>query len=182
MSIDLGVHLSNEYTGVLQKAINTQERNSLGLEFGVATGHTLRMMSERLRCVGFDSFDGLPEDWRVGFKKGMFAQKIPDVPKAELVVGLFDEVMPQWIADNDERLQGLSLVHIDCDLYSSTKTVLELLNEYLVPGVDIVFDEYHGYPGWLEHEYKAWNEFVENNDVEYETIGYGPEQLWITIK
>jgi hypothetical protein len=34
------------------------------------------------------------------------------------------------------------------------------------------FDELIGYNAWEEHEYKAFMEFVEENDVEYEWIGY----------
>lgn len=155
---------------------------SLALEFGVASGRTLEIISKWMPAIGFDSFDGLPEKWREGFDKGMFACTPPDLPGAEIVVGLFEDTLPKWVGDNDDILQRLSLVHIDCDLYSSTVTVLDNIGRYLVPGVIVVFDEYYGYPGWEDHEYKAWDEFVNNTGIEYLELGRGPEQIVMEIK
>jgi len=61
--------------------------------------------------------------------------------------------------------------HIDCDLYSSTKTVFDWLKPRIRAGT-IVFDEYFNYPNWHQHEFKAFKEFVEECHVKYEYLGY----------
>lgn len=179
---DLGPKLADDYFGVLSHALTLVDPSTHALEFGVASGQTIRMIDEVMSVTGFDSFKGLPEDWRPGFEKGRFEQAVPDVGNAELVIGWFDDTLPVWVRENKGRLENLGLVHIDCDLYSSTVTIFRNLVEYLTAGVIIVFDEYHGYPGWEDHEYKAWNEFVYIHEVDYEVLGHGPEQLAVRIK
>lgn len=164
-----------EYTDCIKYAASCS--TGLALEFGVASGRTLKMIAQNLPVVGFDSFEGLPEDWREEFPKGAFACDVPNVPGAEIVVGWFDVSVPKWIAENKDRLEDLSLVHIDCDLYSSTKTVLNNLRPYLKSGVLVVFDEYHGYPGAEYHEELAWKEFTSQNGIKWEVVGTGPEQM-----
>lgn len=172
----------NDYYLPLQAGIDIA-KDGYALEFGVATGRTLGMLSKKFKTIGFDSFEGLPEDWREGFPQGMFAQAPPSVD-AELVIGWFEDTLPRWkFTDKGlTALHRLSIVHIDCDLYSSTKTILDNIGEYIMPDVTVVFDEYHGYPGWENHEYKAWNEFVENTGIEYDVVGYGPEQAVFVIR
>ena len=57
-------------------------------------------------------------------------------------------------------------------LYSSAKTVLDQLRGKIVPGTVIVFDEYFNYPGWQQHEYRAFMEFTEMHRIRFEYIGY----------
>ncbi len=71
--------------------------------------------------------------------------------------GLFEDTLPAFLADNDEPI---AFVHVDCDLYSSTKTVLDLTADRLAPEAVLVFDEFFNYPGWQQHEYRAWTEFI----------------------
>jgi hypothetical protein len=49
------------------------------------------------------------------------------------------------------------LLHIDCDLYSSTRTVLEQLSSRIVAGTVIVLDEF-----WIvqEQEKRAFDEWL----------------------
>ncbi len=63
-------------------------------------------------------------------------------------------------------------MHIDCDLYSSTKTVFDLMGGKLEKDSILVFDEFFNYPGWKQHEFKAFMEFIENNNRNFEYIGY----------
>jgi len=67
-------------------------------------------------------------------------------------------------------------IHIDCDLYSSTKFILNTVKEYINPGCVIVFDELVNYPGFDGDtgELKAFYEFITENNVKYEwnTHGY----------
>ena len=143
------------------------------LEFGVATGRTLNHFARLLpgkTVYGFDGFAGLPEDWTSRMRRGFFARtSLPRVrDNCQLVIGWFNETLPKWIKNNR---QPVALLHVDCDLYSSTVTILENLHRQIVPGTVIVFDEYINYPGWQLDEFKAWQEFVKKHNVKYEYIG-----------
>ncbi|WP_102868692.1 class I SAM-dependent methyltransferase [Pseudovibrio exalbescens] len=133
------------------------------LEFGVGSGNTLRLISNLTdsEVFGFDVFSGLPEDWRTGFEKGTFKQEKP--PKtninAKIVEGLFEESLPIFIERSN--ISFVKYLHIDCDLYSSTRTVFKNLFQFITPETIIVFDEYFNYAGWEQHEHKAFMEFLE---------------------
>ena len=151
------------------------------MEFGVASGRTLRFISETHpgRVYGFDSFEGLPEVWRPGFPAGAFAQNPPETTRnAELVIGRFDKTLPNFAALHREPI---SFLHIDCDLYSSTKIILDNLSDRIVTGTIIVFDEYIYYPGWRKHEYKAWKEFAIRKRLSFEYSGYVKENQQVSI-
>ena len=68
----------------------------------------------------------------------------------------------------------LSLVHIDCDLYSSTKTIFANLKDRIVPGTVIVFDEYWNYPGWRDHEFRAFEELLAETGIRAKPFGFVP--------
>ena len=175
--LDLGPRLGDGYTDTLAHVLALQPKG-YALEFGVASGRTLRMIAEHMPVVGFDSFDGLPEDWRDGFPAGRFACPVPDVPGAEIVVGLFEDTLPAWKPPR----RKLGLLHLDADLYSSTRTVLAHVGRLLKPGAYVVMDEHHGYPGHEAHEARAWHEWVEEAGVDLDVIGHGPEQLAVRIR
>lgn len=162
-----------------QIKLSRPEFKGWALEFGVATGKTLRLIAEVLPVIGFDSFEGLPEDWRTDFPAGTFAGVRPDVdvPNATLVEGQFLETVPDY-----DWPDFIRLVHIDCDLYSSTKTVLDSLIGQNLKGAYVVFDEFFGYPGCEAHERKAWDEFVESQKIEYDVVGHGREQFAVCIR
>jgi hypothetical protein len=61
---------------------------------------------------------------------------------------------------------------MDADLYSSTKTVFDLMADRIVPGTVIVFDEYFNYPGWRQGEYRAFQELAAGRKLNFEFIGY----------
>jgi hypothetical protein len=145
----------------------------LVLEFGVATGRTLNHFARLLpgkTVYGFDGFQGLPEDWTSRMRRGFFARDaLPAVrSNCQLIVGWFDQTLPKWIKSNH---QPVALLHVDCDLYSSTVTILNNLRHQIVPGTVIVFDEYINYPGWQLDEFRAWQEYVAKHKIRYEYIG-----------
>lgn len=145
------------------------------LEFGVATGRTLNQFAKWLPnkfVFGFDGFEGLPEDWTSRMRRGFFARdSLPRVrSNCQLVVGWFDQTLPGFKA-NRIKNGPIALLHVDCDLYSSTVTVLNNLRENIVPGTVIVFDEYINYPGWQLDEFRAWQEHCKMFGVQYEYIG-----------
>jgi hypothetical protein len=155
------------------------------LEFGVFTGGTIRYMARRLggRTIhGFDSFEGLPEAWAgfsLGGKSFDVKGRLPRVPgNVQLHRGFFDQSLPPWLNANPGPV---AFVHIDCDLYSSTKTILELLAPRFVSGTVILFDEYFNYPGWEQHEFKAFKEFVEARGVAYSYLAFARQQVAVRI-
>jgi hypothetical protein len=49
------------------------------------------------------------------------------------------------------------------------------------PGTIIVFDEFFNYPGWKQHQVKAWTEFASKHHVNYTFIGYARQQAALRI-
>ena len=160
------------------------DSGGLYCEFGVYTGTTINYIAERApgeTIHGFDSFEGLPETWRTGFAEGTFKTSgLPEVRRnVELHKGWFDESLPVWA---DAHPGPIAFMHLDADLCSSTKTVLDLLGDRIVPGTVIQFDEYFNYPGWQEGEYKAFCEFVESRQVEFEYLGYCARHEQVSVR
>lgn len=155
------------------------------LEFGVFTGGTIRFIARRVRgrsVHGFDSFKGLPEAWsgfNLGGKAFDVGGRLPRVPgNVRLHRGYFEDSLPNWLADNSGPA---AFIHLDCDLYSSTKTIFTLLGPRLVPGTVILFDEYFNYPNWERHEFKAFQEFVSANAVKYTYLAFARQQVVVRI-
>jgi hypothetical protein len=134
------------------------------LEFGVYQGATLRILAGdlggRRSVVGFDSFEGLPEAWGTLLPRGHFRTSVPVFPpeyNIRLEVGRIEETLPAFLT---RERDALALVHIDCDLYTTTRFVLDRVLPRMPPGAVIVFDEYYGYPSFADHEYRAWQEVL----------------------
>ena len=166
-------------------ALSRAPQDGLVMEFGVEKGTSLRHLATLTpRTVhGFDSFEGLPGDW-TGTKeaKGAFDLKgrLPSVPaNARLHVGWFDKTLPAFLATQSE---SCALVHIDCDIYESTAAVFKALAGRIVPGTVIVFDEYFNYPGWRQHEYKAFQEFVTGAGLHYRYLGFAAEKGHVAVR
>lgn len=157
--------------------------DGVALEFGVGAGMSLQMIAERMPVVGFDSFQGLPEDWRKGYPKGAMAFQPPRLAaEARLVAGWFSETLPGF---DFAALGPIGLVHVDCDLYSSTKTVLAHAGPYLRSGCFVVFDEWfaHGYsPGIARrNEQRAWREFVSGKEIGWDVVGRSDQEWAIRV-
>lgn len=155
-------------------------------EFGVYKGGSIRHIAKQLphkEVHGFDSFEGLPEDWyNSALIKGTFSVdgKLPKVPSnVTLHKGWFNETIPTW----KKSYEGVpSLIHIDCDIYSATKTVFDELGDRIKEGTVIVFDEYFNYPNWKDGEFKAFQNFIKKNDIKYKYIGFSRMQVAIKIE
>ena len=172
--------LAREYA-YYEYCINHVELEGLWLEFGVYNGVSIKFLSSMKKKLkpeskqvfhGFDSFEGLPEDWKgsVKTKKGdLKSIKVPSIPDVVFHKGWFKDTIPEFIK---QHKQQCAFIHIDCDLYSSTVDVLENLSNQIVPGTVILFDELTGYEAWDIHEHKAFMEFVEKHNIEYEWIAF----------
>lgn len=161
--------------GTGDAAADAAVRAGLYLEFGVKKGGTLRGIAAMTDATvhGFDSFEGLPEDWAgTSLRKGKFSTggRLPPVPaNCRLHAGWFEDTVPRFAA---EHTGPVAFMHVDCDLYSSTRTVFDALGERLVPGSVIVFDEYFNYPNWQDHEFRAFAELVAARQLQYEYLGF----------
>ena len=172
-------------TFLFDKIIPTLELgNGLMLEFGVYKAQTINYLA-RLRpdkvIHGFDSFEGLPEKWVV-VPKGTFnlEGKLPEVEKNVILhKGWFQDTLPGFL---EHYKEAVAFMHVDADLYSSCKYVLETLKQRIVPGTVIQFDEYFNYPGWQEGEFKAFQEFVNKYNIDYEYLGYVSRGYSVAVK
>ena len=166
-------------------AMEQAKVNGLFLEFGVKKGETIHEIAAMTSNVvhGFDTFQGLPEDWTgTILMKGRFNKggKLPKVPEnVRLHPGWFNESLPEF---KKQYLDDIAYMHIDCDLYSSTRTIFEQLADRIVPGTVIVFDEYFNYPNWQQHEYKAFQEFIRGSGVTYTYLGFLSYDSCVAVK
>ncbi len=156
------------------------------LEFGVAEGTSLQILAQIAGVdlvYGFDSFEGLPEDWTHFQRKGRYSRggKPPEglPPNVETVIGRFEATLPAFLGEHSGSLR---FAHIDCDLYSSTRTVLDLLAPRFRPGTVLLFDEYFNYPGWQHHEFKAFQETVEELGLDYEYLALVPSKFSVAVR
>lgn len=158
------------------------------LEFGVFTGISLNYIAKKFPSTiiyGFDSFEGLEEDW-VGSNspKGLFdlKGKLPIVePNVELIKGWFEESLPNFISTRLHGAAMIHLLHIDCDTYTPTIFLLEALAPYFKKDTIILFDEYFNYPGWKHHEFKAFQDFVTKHDISYEYICFSESPVAVRL-
>lgn len=155
--------------------------SGLILEFGVAGGSSITGLAKAVpdRLVyGFDSWEGLPEDWddaagNIVHPKGDYRCPIPSLyelpSNVRLVRGLFQDTLPRFLEGLVSSKQT-AFVHIDCDLYSSTFYVLNQLKDYL-NGAIVAFDELFGFPEYEAHEGRALRDFVAATGYQLNLIG-----------
>jgi len=152
------------------------KKDGLILEFGVRKGKTTKEIAKRINsrsCHGFDSFEGLPEDWSgQQYAKGAYSEngKIPKLPKnVKIHKGWFKDTVPKFSKTTNEKI---AFIHFDCDLYSSTKTILDHIGNRIGKDTILIFDEYFNYPNWKQHEYRAFQEFVKKRKISYEYLAF----------
>lgn len=164
-------------------ALESAPADGMALEFGVWAGRSLRVIAEMRRgreVYGFDSFQGLPEDYRWDVGQGAFAlDALPDVPGAQLVVGWFADTLPEFLEKHDGPV---GFVHIDSDLYSSAVTVLDLVGPRLVAGSVLMFDEFFNYQGWEKHEFRAWQEWLGRTGATAEYLAYTSSNEQVVVR
>jgi O-methyltransferase len=158
-----------QFTGCVDEAITAlladHPTDDLGcyLEFGVSRGTSMACVHEAfrargisIRLIGFDSFEGLPaEAADQGWHPGQYSSsraatrrylRRRGVPRrrVDLVEGWFDETLTEQTR-SALGIDRVSLIMIDCDIYSSTATALR----FCVPHIDrtvVMFDDW----GWRD--------------------------------
>lgn len=160
------------------------------LEFGVHSGTTIKKIRDTLdpsyEIWGFDTFTGLPEDW-IGttLKKGCFDMggKFPQIQitsgEIKLFKGLFSDTLPPLIDAGELQTRQIGLIHVDCDLYSSTKDIFNYIGKFIQVGTIIVFDEWHyNYDiNCNNHEQKAFKEWINDNSRGYEFLNISESEV-----
>jgi hypothetical protein len=166
-------------------ALSKASADGLIAEFGVWKGHSINYIAGKVspRTVyGFDSFEGLKEDWAGWTEiKGKFDLngRLPSVASnVRLSKGWFDATIPEFQAETPGQL---SFVHIDCDTYEAARSALANCGSRIGTGTVIVFDEYFGYRGWKIGEHLAWQEFVRGHAITYEYLAFSVQSVSVRV-
>lgn len=153
------------------------------VEFGVFRGASIRHIAAcRPKKIihGFDSFEGLPEDWlhnpRSTFSTGGKLPRVPD--NVRLCKGYFEDTLPGWVKQNP---QPMAFVHIDCDLRSSTATVFQRISPFIRPGTVLLFDDYFNFPGWEQDGHAVFEQVVEEQQWQVRYLGYAFKELLVIV-
>lgn|SRR5690242_3284997 len=152
------------------------------LEMGVCTGRTINFiaaLNPEQHIWGFDSFDGLPEEWArtdLTVPQGTFRVNTegwmpPVLHNVKLVKGMFHDTLPQF-KSQILKSTPIAFLHVDCDIYASAKETFDQLADNIVPGTVIVFDEFYNYPEAAEHEFKAFQEFLDSTGKKAAYLAY----------
>ncbi len=181
--------LPDKYKEALGMVSAQRNGRELGdyLEFGVYQGSSMTCMYraatalglDQMRFIGFDSFDGMPEQanyedenaWRAGeyrsslsYTKEYLNYQGVDMSRVSLIKGWFDDTCnPATVQQHN--IQKAAVINIDCDIYSSTKTALEFCKPFIQDDIVIFFDDWnsHGMADKSMGERKAFEEFLASN-------------------
>jgi len=160
------------------------------IEFGTNNGGSLlyfwKHLPPTMTLHGLDCFEGIPEAWDslpkgaikgFGYPKELWkdhpemreaAEKqvqatgnIPQPPQPNIRIhkGLFAHTLPALLQGGVPR--DIRLIHFDADIYMGTRPVLDALCGQMDYTYYILFDELYS----VNHEFKAWMEFVELFEV-----------------
>lgn len=157
------------------------------LEFGIFNGNSIGSMylarqnagAHEMRLFGFDAFEGLPagsenEDdgvWKAGFYTCSFDQMRTCLTRRSVnpdditwVNGWYDKTLNAELVAT-HGIGNLGIVFIDCDTYSSSKTVLDFIAPLIRRPVIICLDDWKLNDLDVKGmgEYKSFNEFLERN-------------------
>jgi len=158
----------------------------LCLEFGVYRGESINFFSDYLKdrhWYGFDSFEGLQENWDAGIHGMKFFNlngKPPTVNKnVTLYKGWFKDTLPNFFKNKKDKI---SFIHIDCDTYESTNDVLNNIPiNRIQKGTVLLLDDYIGYWGWKDHVFKSFKEWIQKNKLKYKYQVFGSKSAQVVI-
>lgn len=181
--LDDGFRLFGVPGNLLRWALAQAQVPGLVLEFGVRRGASLTQLALAAGqdVHGFDSFEGLPEDW-VNTRSGVLTTGLvlPEVPaNAHLYAGWFEDSLPGFFASHQGAVR---FANIDSDIYSSAKTALGFMQDRLRPGSVLVFDEFIGNRSWRDDEFRAFHEFAAETGWDWRIIAAGPATKQVAIR
>lgn len=147
------------------------------------------------KTIGLDWYQGLPENDHGRWTQGVFSVNHswhPTIPKGvkltpmhvsdffeacgldtpTLVNGKYND--PAVVSNFRTICNKVSLVHIDCDIYESTRDALNMIKHGIQNGCIILFDDWFNFKGSSDvGEQRAFNEFLKDNP-HIEAIPYQP--------
>jgi len=170
------------------------------VEFGCHGGMTFNLAYQESRRVGSqcllwgaDSFMGLPdqkgfEDQHPAWVAGTMRTELDEfhficryngIPSSmyRVIPGYYDQTLMNDAPDQDLP-DDICLAYIDCDLYSSTVTVLNFLRPRLKQGMILALDDYYCWSSdQMSGERRALMEFFSDNSdwhlLPYVQYGWG---------
>ncbi len=137
------------------------------MEFGVASGVSFnwwlsKSKNSESKFYGFDTFEGLPENWGFFYKKGDMSHEVAQIDdtRYKFIKGLFQDTLSSFIEENINELKSKKrkVIHMDADLFSATLFVLSQLYPYLNKGDMFIFDEF----SVASHEFFAFDIFQKS--------------------
>jgi len=133
------------------------------------------------KIIGFDAFGKFPDQDNINDQT--FAKRFEDdagegisidelnkvfsykgFENYELVKGNIVDTIPEYISNHPEL--KIALLHIDCDVYSPSVTILNYLFDKVVNNGLVVFDDF----GTVAGETKAIDEYFSGKDVMIEKL------------
>jgi len=158
-------------------------------------------IKKNIRYFAFDSFEGLPEidanDTKHSrFHKGRFASSKNfflsncknngvNIKKIVSIEGFYEKSLTDAVRQQNQ-LNAASIVMIDCDLYSSTKSVLNFITPILQNGTILIFDDWFSYKGYpKEGQRRATKEWLDQNSniciTEHARFSYAQKSFIVNL-
>tara|TARA_B100001093_G_C26837643_1_gene1019085 strand:+ start:537 stop:1214 length:678 start_codon:yes stop_codon:yes gene_type:complete len=163
------------------------------IEFGIWNGNNLFFIKKiidyyrlKKKVIGFDNFSGFPNPAKLKkSKKGKYIGK-PELIKK--IIKFFnirnidivnDDIMN--LQKYSKKFKKISLIYIDCNVYEPVKKILETLDNKILKGGIIAFDEAQNSKN--KDENKAMKQFYNKNKKKYQLIklkkNYQPDAILI---
>jgi len=167
---------------LFDSVINKSKKGRPFYEFGVWRGESFKYLIKTFKKgYGFDTFEGLPEDWH-NEKKGNYSADriIPKIDGGTFIAGKFEDTLPTFYS---KPRPMASIINFDADLYSSTLCALNYSKPVIDKDTILIFDEFIINQNWEQDEYKALNEFCSNHNLNYEVlaISYCTKQVAVKL-
>jgi O-methyltransferase len=186
-AVELDRSSSREFMRKAFTLLRTNQIEGDYAEFGCGRGSFIPAYQEsrkiKFNCTmwAFDSFRGLPapsgaEDEHPHWIEGAYKTTVEDFKgfckragisdsEYRIVEGFYEETLKPKQTPGAEKLpDSIAFAYIDCDLYSSARTVLNFLATRIKHGTVLAFDDYFCYSSTaLAGERLACAEFLNEN-------------------
>lgn len=175
---------------VLRFASEQIRLDGVFIELGTGMGRTtnfLAALNPQKTIYTFDSYLGHPAEWDKGdrvlakdFCAWPAGEKLPQLlNNVVLVQGWFADTLPVFV---QTLKMPIAFLHVDCEIYESTTQALDFLGPQITDGTIILFDEFYNYPNFRNHEYKAFQEFLEKYSFEAEYLAYNALHEQVAVR